>query len=412
MKSLLSINNYHYYRGGAEAVFLAHNKMFESDGWTVVPFCMQHEKNIPSQWEGFFVEKIELGSEYGLFDRSQKALQAIYSHEAKRKIEQIVDLVSPSIAHCHNIYHHISPAILSSLRKKGVPVVLTTHDLKIACPAYRMMNQQGICERCKGGRYYNAAVHSCMHGSLALSIWVSIEAYVHGLLKSYSKYVNKFVVPSRFYVQKFVEWGWREADLVYIPNFIDAACIRQGREPRSGFVYFGRLSGEKGLETLIRASAMSGESVQILGNGPDESKLRALAAGLKAPVSFLGFVSGEALFDYLRAARAVVLPSEWYENAPISVLEAFAAGTPVIGAEIGGIPELITPERGRLFEAFSVSGLAEAMSEFSTIPDHELRGMGDAAREYVEAKHSRQKYFERCNNLYEAILDEEQAHGA
>ena len=150
---------------------------------------------------------------------------------------------------------------------------------------------------------------------------------------------------------------------------------------------------------------MSGENVQILGTGPDESKLQSLVAELNAPVEFLGFMSGEALFDRLRAAVAVVLPSEWYENAPISVIEAFAAGTPVIGADIGGIPELITAERGCTFEAFSVTGLSEAMSEFASLPEGELLKMGEAAREYVEAKHSRQGYFESCNNLYESILD-------
>jgi len=407
MKTLLSINNYYYTRGGAEAVFLAHNEMFESHGWGVVPFCMQHEKNLPSEWDKYFVEEIELGHPYGPFERLHKSLKAIYSHEAKRKIGQVIDQVEPTIAHGHNIYHHISPAILSTLQAKGIPVVLTTHDLKIACPAYSMINERGICERCKGGRLYNATVNRCMHQSLALSVWVTAEAYLHKLLKSYSKYIDKFVVPSRFYIQKFIEWGWNEEDLVYIPNFIDASHIRQGREPRSGFVYFGRLSGEKGLETLIQASAISGESLKIIGSGPDESRLRTLVTDLNAPVEFLGFLSGEALFDRLRAAVAVILPSEWYENAPISVIEAFATGTPVIGADIGGIPELITPERGRVFEAFSVTALSEAISEFASIPQSELQIMGDAAREYVEEKHSRQAYFERTNDLYESILDGE-----
>lgn len=405
MKSLISINNYHYIRGGAEAVFLAHNEMFSADGWNVIPFCMHHENNLPSQWGDYFVDEIELGSDYGPLERARKSLRAIYSREAQQKIGALVDSTSPTIAHAHNIYHHISPSILSTLRGRGVPVVLTTHDLKIACPAYRMINRSGICERCKGGRIFNAALNRCMHDSLALSTWVSIEAYIHRFLGSYERYVNRFVVPSRFYLDKFVEWGWPSSKMTYIPNFIDANEIRRGSGKRAGFVYFGRLSHEKGIETLIRASALSGESVRVLGTGPDSGRLQELAVELSAPVEFVGFVSGEPLFEYLRSARAVVLPSEWYENAPISVLEAFAAGTPVIGAEIGGIPELITVERGRTYEAFSVTALAAAMNEISEMTDAELQTMGDAAREYVETTHSKRKYFDSCSSLYEEILD-------
>jgi len=407
MKSLLSINNYHYVRGGAEAVFLAHNEMFEADGWNVIPFCMHHEKNRPSQWEQYFVEEIELGSDYGPLERIRKSLRAIYSREAQQKIGALADRTSPAIAHAHNIYHHISPSILSTLRDRGIPVVLTTHDLKIACPAYRMINRHGICERCKGGRIYNAALNRCMHSSFALSSWVSVEAYVHRFLKSYDRCVNRFIVPSRFYVEKFVEWGWPSSKMAYVPNFIDAAEIRRGEGKRTGFVYFGRLSPEKGIETLVRASALSGENVRILGTGPDSDRLRELAVELNAPVEFMGFVSGEPLFDCLREARAVVLPSEWYENAPISVLEAFAAGTPVIGAEIGGIPELITPDRGRTFEAFSVHALAAAMREISGLSDLELQAMGDAAREYVESTHSKRQYLQSCSRVYEEILGAE-----
>lgn len=405
MKTLLSINNYHYTRGGAEWVFLAHNEMFTEENWNVVPFSMQHEKNVATEWSSYFVEEIELDGEYGQIERLKKSLKAIYSWEAKGKIEQLIDEVSPSVAHAHNIYHHISPSILSSIRKKGVPVVLTTHDLKIACPAYRMMNHHGICERCKTRRYFNATLNRCMHGSLALSLWVSIEAYLHAVLGSYRKYVNKFVVPSRFYIQKFAEWGFPEDDLVYIPNFVDASEIEPGNGSRKGFVYFGRLSDEKGVDTLIRASARSGHEVKILGVGPDEQRLRSLAAELQAPVSFEGFIGGDALFDYLRSAVAVILPSQWYENAPISVLEAFATGTPVIGADIGGIPELINSDRGRIFESASVVGLADAMDDLADSSSDELRRMGIAARDYVEAGHSRRKYVESCRNLYEEILE-------
>lgn len=404
MPSLLSINNYHYVRGGAEAVFLAHNEMFSDAGWHVAPFCMRHDKNLSSDWEEYFVEEIELGTGDGPVTKLRKSLKAMYSREARKKLQQLLARLRPDVAHGHNIYHHISPSILPVLKRHGIPVLLTLHDLKLACPAYRMITHDGICERCKGGALYNAARHRCLHGSTALSAWVMAEAYLHRMLGSYERNVDLFIVPSRFYIRKFEEWGWPAERFSYIPNFVDGQAIRPNFRPGRAFVYFGRLSGEKGLETLIRASAAAGVDLQVLGTGPDAPKLKALSAELGANVEFPGFVTGDALFDRLRAARAIVLPSEWYENAPISLLEAFASGKPVIGADIGGIPELIRDERGRIFEAFSVDSLAGVLQEFASLPNPVLESMGRNAREYVLEEHSPGSYFDRVESAYRKFL--------
>ena len=267
-----------------------------------------------------------------------------------------------------------------------------------------MITHDGICERCKGGALYNAARNRCMHGSMPLSIWVTMEAYVHRYLRSYEKYVDRFIVPSRFYINKFEEWGWPGDRFEYIPNFVNGEEIRPEFRPGKVFVYFGRLSSEKGLETLIKASVGAGVSIEIIGTGPEEANLKALALQSGARVEFPGFLSGDALFDRLRAARAIVLPSEWYENAPISLLEANAAGKAVIGADIGGIPELITNERGRTFEAFSVDSLAGVLTEFTEMPNGELERLGRNARTYVLDVHSRQSYLDNCQSVYSTLL--------
>jgi glycosyltransferase involved in cell wall biosynthesis len=404
MTTLLSINNYHYVRGGAEFVFLAHNEMFTDLGWNVVPFCMKHDSNQASDWEDYFVDEIELGSEYGSANRFKKSLRAIYSREAQDKIGRLIKTVRPDVAHGHNIYHHISPSILSTLNRAGIPTLLTLHDLKLACPAYRMISHDGICERCKGGRLLNASINRCMHNSRLLSMWVTVEAYIHRFLGSYAKFVDRFIVPSRFYIDKFEEWGWDRERFVYVPNFVNGDDITPRYEPGDCFVYFGRLSNEKGLETLIKAATIADVRIQIVGTGPEELKLKAMAKRLDAKVEFPGYVSGEALFDRLRAARAIVIPSEWYENAPISVLEAYAAGKPVIGADIGGIPELISEERGCTFRAFSDASLAEALRKFEDMPDEKLDEMGRVARTYVLTRHSRQAYRDKCRAVYETLI--------
>jgi glycosyltransferase involved in cell wall biosynthesis len=404
MTTLLSINNYFYVRGGAEFVFLEHNQLLDEAGWQVVPFSMRHDNNQTSEWSGYFVDEIELSGDYGWLERLGKAGRAIYSVEARRKIGRLIDVVSPDLAHGHNIYHHISPSILIELSQRSIPTVLTLHDLKLACPSYRMMAGSSICEKCRGGRFYQAALTKCMHGSTALSAWVSIEAYLHQSILGSYKHVDRFIVPSRFYGQKFVEWGWPEEQFTYIPNFVDAESIEADYEPGDRFTFFGRLSGEKGIGTLIDAAAKAGVRLDIIGTGPDSDALKAKAESLGVDATFPGFVSGQALFDRIRAARAVVLPSEWYENAPISILEAFAAGKPVIGANIGGIPELITEDRGRSFEAFSSDSLASRLSEFASMPAADIAEMGQKSREYVTANHSRAVYLERCSSVYRELL--------
>lgn len=404
MSTLLSVNNYYYRRGGAETVFLEHNRMFEEHGWRVVPFAMKHPKNLDTPWSRYFVDEIEFGARYSFAGQLERAQKVIYSFEARRKLGALLDEVRPDICHGHNIYHHISPSILGLLKSRGIPTVLTLHDLKIACPAYAMLAPDGICERCRGGRLYNVLLHRCIKGSAALSGVVMLEAVLHRLLGSYSRCVSRFVVPSRFYVQKLSEWGVKRELLRYVPNFVDVPRYRPQYEPGTDFIYFGRVSREKGLATLVRATAAAGSRLILAGTGPDLDELRKLAAQLGAAVTFVGFLSGGALHDAVRAARAVVLPSEWYENAPMSVLEAYALGKPVIGARIGGIPELVREgETGWGFASGNAESLAEVLRATMHQSDATIRETGTRARAWVEVEFTAEAYRKRILEVYRDI---------
>ncbi|MFO1426685.1 MAG: glycosyltransferase family 4 protein [Steroidobacteraceae bacterium] len=399
--TLLSIHNYHYLRGGAESIFLRHNQLFAEQDWNVVPFCMQHPRNLPSPWSGYFVDEIELGSDYSLFERITRVPKVIYSFEARRKLSALIDRVQPTICHAHNIYHHISPSILGLLGERGIPTVMTLHDLKIACPAYNMLARDGVCERCRGGRLRNVVLNRCIKGSLVMSSIAYVEARVHALLRSYQRNVARFICPSRFYVEKLSEWGVPSSQLCYLPNFVDASGLVPDYRAGRPFVYFGRLAEGKGLETLVRASAQSGCAVDIVGTGPLQESLQTLAGTLGAPVRFLGYLSGSSLHDAVRGARGVVLPSEWYENAPISVLEAYALGKPVLGARIGGIPErIVEGETGRSFESGNPAALADALSSFAAVADSDIVEMGRQGRQFVEEGFSVTNYLQRMQDLY------------
>lgn len=401
MATLLSINNYFYRRGGAETVFLEQNRMLSESGWNVVPFAMRHAKNEPSKWEEYFVDEIEFGENYNLMQKAVRAQKITFSFEARRKIAKLIDAAKPSIAHAHNVYHHLSPSFFGVLRARGIPSVMTLHDLKLACPAYKMLASDGICERCKGGALWNVATQRCVKNSLVLSTVIMAESVVHRLLGCYSRDVDNFVVPSKFYLEKFVEWGWPRERFTHIPNFVDVERLQPGGEPGEAFLFMGRLGPEKGLTTFIRAAAKAKVKARIVGTGPEEEKLRHLAQELQADVEFLGYRSGDALLDVLRSSRALVLPSEWYENAPMSVMEAYALERPVIGADIGGIPELVRPgETGTLFESGNVDALAADLARFAIVPTERILEMGKAGRAWMVREFTAAHYRQRLLDLY------------
>ena len=404
MPTLLNINNYHYRRGGADVMFFEQSRLFEKLGWQVVPFSMHHPKNDFSKWSGYFVDEIEFGFDYSPWQKAVRVARVIYSCQAQKQLRRLLDEVKIDIAHVHNVYHHISPAILGMLKSRAIPVVLTTHDLKLACPAYQMITHDGVCERCKGGKLRYVLWNKCLKGSTSLSAVVYVESTVHRVLKSFTRNVDRFVSPSRFYIEKFGEWGFDRNSFVYIPNYIDPARFEPSGGPGRAFVYFGRLSREKGLATLLRAAAKASVPLWIIGTGPEEDSLRRLNTELGAEVAFFGYLTGKALHDRVRSARASVLPSEWYENAPVSVLESYALGKPCIGARIGGITELIREgETGFLFESGSVEDLAEVLSQVSAMPDDQLRLLGRSGRHWVEDNFSSSLYVERLLSLYREL---------
>jgi glycosyltransferase involved in cell wall biosynthesis len=401
---LLAINNYYYRRGGAEVVFLEHNRLFENAGWQVVPFAMRHPNNLPTPWADYFADEIEFGASYGLADKIARAPRVIYSLQARQRIRDLLDHVRPQVAHVHNVYHHLSPSMLPLLKARGIPVVMTVHDLKLACPAYTMMRDGRPCESCRGGRLYNVAVHRCIKGSLALSSLIMVEAALHRALGLYQNNVDRFVVPSRFLLERLVHWGFDRDRLVHIPNFVDIERFTPGSGAGRRFLYCGRLEALKGVETLVRAAAIAGQPVTLVGSGPDEARLRALVAQSGADVHFAGYLTKQALVTAVQDARAVVIPSECHENAPLALLEAYAAGRPVIGSRIAGIPELVREnETGLLFAPGDADALAAALSQLAQFPDGRVRAMGAAGRDWVERDFNAALYVGRLLSLYDSL---------
>lgn len=200
--------------------------------------------------------------------------------------------------------------------------------------------------------------------------------------------------------------GMEAKKIAYLPNYVASEALSPQYRPGRAYLYFGRLAREKGVSTLISAAALIGADLLIAGAGPELSILKRQAKDVGCNAKFLGFLSGDMLKSVIGACRATVLPSEWYENAPLSIKESYALGKPVIGARIGGIPELIREgETGVTFQSGSVEELADAMISMSRKKDHEVEQMGRAGRMLVEQNFSKETYMERMNRLYESLIN-------
>ncbi len=403
---VLQANKYHYVKGGAERYYLDVSHELADRGHTVIPFAMHHARNEPTSHDRYFVSEIDYHSHLNVVQKLHAAGRSIYSLETVRRVTDLVRNERPEVAHLHNIYHQISPSLLTALSRLGVPMVHTLHDYKVVCPGYLFLAEGKICEVCDGGHYYHAVGRRCLLESRTASFVGFLEATLHQWLRTYQK-VDFFLCPSRFMLEKVAEHGLPREKLIHFPYFLSLESYEPSYERSDYFIFLGRLSREKGVATLLNALRRRGSRklrCRILGEGPLEASLKAKAAQWNLRnVEFAGYLQGEDLHEAIRSAAFTVVPSEWYENLPFSVLESFALGTPVVGARIGGIPEMVLHERtGLTFTSGDSLELADALDWMESRPAAAVE-MGRAARKLVEERYAPQPHLERLEQLYKRV---------
>lgn len=403
---ILQVNKFHYSRGGADKYYLHLGKMLQENGHQVAYFSMKHPKNLPCSEEKYFISRLSF-NEGGFKDKLKTPFRMIYSLEAKRKFNQLLQDFKPDIIHIHNIYHQISPSILDAARHHKIPVVMHLHDYKLICPNYQLFTKGKICEACKPDHYFNCTRKCCFKDSFSKSLLATLEMRIHhSWLKIYKKNINTFIAPSLFMKNKVVEFGWSADKIKVVINpfsqsFINSESNLKNNSAANYFLYFGRLSPEKGLEILIQAAALTGSKIKIAGLGPEEKKLKALAKSLKVEVDFLGFKEGKDLQQLIVEAKGVIIPSIWYENMPLSLLESLSLGKPVLASNIGGFPEIIQEGiNGWLFKAGSVEDLVVKIKALDKIDAKEMSQAAlDSVKNFQPAKHLKE-----IENIYQAIL--------
>jgi glycosyltransferase involved in cell wall biosynthesis len=404
MKILL-VNKFFYLKGGAEAHFFDTAKLFERKGHEPIFFSMKHPNNFSSKHRTYFVSNIDY-EKHGIKTNITASLKLLYSFEAKGKIEQLIIDQKPDLVHLNNIYHQLSPSILHAIKKHDLPIVMSLHDHKMVCPSYLLFFNKKICEACRGGRYYHCFLKGCVKNSRSKSLLNTIEMYLHHRILHIYHLVDVFISPSRALQFNLKRLGFK-GNIVYLPNFINIDEFEaQFTFRENAIVYFGRLSREKGLDALIEAvKDIKDVNLKIIGEGPKKQDLEKKAKqGKYRNVRFLGYKTGEELKREIKESMFTILPSECYENNPLSIIEAFALGKPAVGARIGGIPELVRDgETGMTFEPGNIDDLRETLLVMLKNPD-KLFQMGKNARDMVEKKYNAESHYDNLMNIYESLL--------
>jgi glycosyltransferase involved in cell wall biosynthesis len=390
MKILLA-NNFYYHRGG-DCIYTIHlEQLLKRHGHEVAMFAMQYPDNLPSEWSRYFPSEVKFSPGPGMIEAF---LRPFGTREVRRKFTALLDDFQPDIVHLNNIHSQLSPVIAEIAHERGIQVVWTLHDYKLLCPRYDCRrNDKEMCERCFIDKRH-VLKNKCMKNSSLASIIAYREALKWSKEKM-ERYTGAFICPSRFIHDKMMQGDFNSAKLHIIHNFIDVDKTKKDSyEKEDYYCYVGRISMEKGVETLLRAASELPHTLKIIGCGNLSDSLRKRYSHKQ--IVFLGHKSWEEIKEITGHARFVVVPSECYENNPLSVIEAHCLGTPILGANIGGIPELIEEGgNGMLFESKNVNALKEKIEEmFSKTFD--CRNIARNAQQCYSAE----KYYEEILKIY------------
>lgn len=400
---ILHVNKFLYRRGGAEAHMDAVARLQAGAGHEVAFFGMDHPANPSLPFADCFPSYVEFDplprTPWG---KARTFGRMLHSTSARSGMAEVLDGFRPHVVHLHNIYHQLSPSILRPVAERAIPAVMTLHDYKLACPTYRFLADGRVCEACLGGRFHNAARRRCKDGSLATSAAAAVESWIHATTGAYAP-VRLFLCPSEFLAGKMRAANVFADRMRVLHNFVDTEHVAAKDRPGGTVVYVGRLSSEKAVDVLIRAIRLLGPEIQldIAGEGPERAALEQLALrSAPGQVRFHGQLSRDQVLDLLRSAVTAVAPSRWYENQPMSVLEAFACGVPVVTTSIGGLPELVRPgHTGALVPVDDDAALADALAGLVHDPVTAF-AMGRAARAEVEQRFSARRYLQKLDGYY------------
>lgn len=414
---ILQINKFFFLKGGAEKYFFDLSELLSEKGHQVIAWSTQHPQNFPFPGEKDFAQFNDLSQKEGFWKDFKKARDIFWNKEAKNKLEKIINREKPDVVHLHNIFSHLSPSIIFTLKKHQLPIVLTLHDYKLFCPNYEFFSKGEICFDClKKKNYRSCLSKKCIKNSLIKSLIGYLEAkWQKDFLKAAEK-IDVFLGPSLFMKRQALRWGIPTEKVIHLPYAISVDKSQElmqnknyGQKKDSYLLYFGRLSQEKGIELLIKVFLKNSDKLQnyhlkIVGQGPEREKLENLAKGEKQ-IEFLGEKSGRQLKEIIARAYLIIVPSLWPENFPYAVLEGFALSKAVLAAKVGGLPELIKDNKtGLLFKSNNEDDLREKIV-WAVGHSKKIKQIGQAAQKEVLAKCNPENHYQKIIKIYERITN-------
>jgi len=337
MKIIIA-NKYYYLRGGSEIYSIGLERLLLENGHDVAFFSMEHPLNIKSDLSHYFPRNVDL-NKLNPLTMFPAIVSPFGSLMVRRNFSRLLRSFKPDIVHLNNIHTQLSPILAIIAHKYRIPVVWTIHDHKFLCPRYDCMRKGQPCELCFSDKF-NVVKFKCVKDSLSASLLAWAEALAWNR-KRLSRSSDLFICPSNFLANNLKKGGFNPDKLKVLPNFVDVSRLDSVKSRKSEYYcYVGRLSSEKGIETLMQAAVELPQNVlKVIGTGPMEQSLKEKYTAKN--IEFLGYKKWDELRTVLENSKCMVIPSECYENSPLSAIESLCLGTPVLGSRIGGIPELI-----------------------------------------------------------------------
>lgn len=406
---ILQAHKFFYRRGGAEVVFLDTIKGLRERGHEVTEFSMQNSNNNTSDYSSFFVNDIgDLRGEHDLISSFKKFGHFLCSTEVKKKLRALTVETEPEVAHLHNVYHHLSASTFTTLKKKNIPIVMTVHDVQPMCPNHRMIRgvDNKICEACYPHQYYNCVRYKCVSNNFSDNAAAALEAHYYRL-RGIWKMVDRFICPSEFMLGKMVKWGFptEKMRLVRNPFVLPTEYSPLGDK----VVYLGRFHVEKGIRVFMAALPWLRKYETIVaGSGPDDEWVNNFIKQYSLTnVYRAGWVNREHWREVMDVAKVVVIPSLFYENCSMAILEALSYGRIVVATDRGGNRELIHDgETGFLVKPEDPEALAAAIKKAMELSTEESNRIIKNARQLVREQHSMEKYLDSLEQIYQEVIKE------
>jgi len=415
---IILINYRYFVSGGPERYMFNIKEVLEKNGHTVVPFSIKNQNNLSSEYEKYFIKPVSKAeavyfSEYNksnIITAFRSFLRMFYSFEAKRKLNQLIRVVKPDIIYVLHYQNKISASIFDAAKKSKIPVVHRISDFGLICSNalfYRPI-QKDICERCLNGSRMNAVVNKCVHDSRVYSFIKAASLKFQQTLKIREK-IQFFVVPSLFTIEKLKIYGLPASKVAHIPTFFNFQSISEAPEIsyEPFALYIGRIEPEKGLRTMVKAFEGTGFNLKIIGfsaSGFDD-ELKNYLKNKNENIEFLGRKSFNEIQDYLRKCAFTIVPSEWYDNFPNTILESYAFRKCVIATNIGSLKEMIlNGETGLLFKIKDYGDLREKITYLFNNSD-ECQRLGSNAFARLSTEYSEKEHYTKLMKIFSSVIE-------